>query len=321
MGLLGRGDAGLRLAEEAIGQDLDRSQINRVRLAAAKFTTNWSDFLRWASLKPHSLRWTDEFARTLPPSFNRITTDTTLFGQIATDLLNGYFTHSMIEEAIDMPGLSDYQRGRMAIAGWTKAMLADDLVSALKLSAHIRRYVPLLDRELARFEQARDKQFEAARIIFDYPAFSPWMEPGAGRIYAEGASHRQIPDDVTYGSTWPSWWCAAWRDYRISEGMLQSPRFSRHTDSELAAVRKVTDYRETAATTSFGPHVIGYAKDHLDDPRVPRALHRLVFATRHACYYLTAPGKISQAAYALLHEHFPDSEWATKTPYWYGRLD
>ena len=103
--------------------------------------------------------------------------------------------------------------------------------------------------------------------------------------------------------------------------MLRSPRFSRYSDSELTAIGKVVDYRKTAATTSFGPYVIRYARDHLDDPRVPRALHRLVFATRHACRYWQAPGKISQAAYALLHEHFPDTEWAAKTPYWYGRLD
>ena len=320
LGLLGRVDAGLRLAEEAIGTGLDRSQVNRVRLAATNLTLNWPDYLRWASLKPLSLPWTDDFARRLPWNFNRITTDTTLFGEDATNLLNEYFTSSMIEEVIDTPGLSDYQRGRLAIAGWTKAMLADDLASALKLSAHIRRHVPWLDAELEQFEQAQDKHFEAARIIFDYPAFSPWMEPGAGRIYSY-PPYRQIPDHVTYGSTWPAWWCSAWREYRIYEGMLKGPRFSHYSDSELTAIRQVVDYRKTAATTSFGPHVIRYARDHLDDQRVPRTLHRLVFATRHACRYWQAPGKISQAAYALLHEHFPDTEWAAKTPYWYGRLD
>lgn len=272
-------------------------------------------------MKPLSLPWTDEFARRLPSNYNRITTDTALFGKNATDLLNSYFTHSMIEDAIDTPGLSDYQRGRMAIAGWTKAMLADDLEAAMKLSAHIRRYVPLLAPELVRFEQAQDPRFEAARIIFDYPSFSPWMEPGAGRVYPDGRGYRQIPDHVTFGSTWPSWWCIAWRDYSIREDILGGPRFSGYADSELAAVRKVIDYRQTAATTSFGPHVIRYAKANLDDPRVPRSLHRLVFATRHACRNLAASGTISQAAYALLHEHFPDSEWAAKTPYWYGRLD
>ena len=323
LGLLDRVDAGLRLAEEAIGKGLDRSRTNRVRLAAARITLTWSDYVRWASLKPLSLPWTDEFARRLPANFNRITTDTTLFSTDATDLLNTYFTPSMLLEVIDTPGLSDYQRDRMAIAGWTRAMLDDDLAAALKLSAHIRRNVPGLDQELALFEQAQDKHFEAARIVFDYPAFSPWMKRSVGRVQPYGKRPpKPIPDHATYGAGWGGgWWCAAQRDSPIREGMLRSPRFSRYSDSELAAIRKVVDDRDTAATTSFGPHVIRYARNHLDDPRVLRTLHRLVFATRHACYYFSAPGRISQAAYALLHKHFPDGEWAEKTPYWYGRLD
>ena len=321
LGLLRRTDDGLRLAEEAIGKSLDRSRINRIRIATANSTSNWTDYFQWASLKPLSLPWTDDFARRMPSNFNPITTDTSLFGKDTTDLLNGYFTASMIEEVIDTPGLSDYQRGRLAIAGWTKAMLADDLVSASKLAALIRRHVPWLDRDLALFEQAKDKHFEAARIIFDYPAFSPWMESGAGRVYTGWGGDRQIPDHVTKGQNWPSWWCSTrWGNYEIDEEMLQNPRFSHYSESELAEIRKVVEYRETSVTAAFGPHVIRYARDHLDDPNVPRTLHRLVFATRHACYW-SVPGKISQAAYALLHENFPNTEWAAKTPYWYGTLD
>ena len=87
----------------------------------------------------------------------------------------------------------------------------------------------------------------------------------------------------------------------------------------MEEIREVAQLRSTAATTSFGPHVLRHAPEHLDDPHVPRTLHRLVFATRQACVE-HAPGSISQAAYALLHKHFPDSEWAKKTPHWYGRL-
>ena len=318
LGLLGRVDDGLRLAGEAIGSGLDGSSINRVRLAAAQITLTESDYFRWASLKPLSLPWTDEFARQLPPNFHRITRDTTLFSRGATNLLNAYFTSSMIEELIDTPGLSGFQRGRLAIAGWTKAMLADDLETALRLSAQIRLHAPWLAGELEQFEQGQDKHFEAARIIFDYPAFSPWLERGAGRVHGTSSRYRQTPDHVTFDRS-SAWWCS-WRyGYRTSEEMLQSPRFSRYSDAELSAIRDVGEYRETAATTSFGPHVIRYASENLDDPRVPRTLHRLVFATRNACP--SSPGNISQAAFALLHEHFPDSEWAAQTPYWYGELD
>ena len=320
LGLLGRVDDGLQLAEEAIGSGLDRSSVNRIRLAAAGITLTWSDYLRWASLKPLSVPWPDDFVRYLPPNFHPITSDTTLFSNGAIDLLNTYFTSSMIEEVIETPGLSDFQRGRLAIAGWTKAMLADDLKSALRLSVLIRRHVPWLAPELEGFEQAEDKHFEAARIIFDYPAFSPWLNRGVARIHFDPTFRhlRQTSDHVTFQM---GWWCSSLYGNRTSDVALQRPLFSHYSDAELSAIREVNEYRQTAATTSFGPHVIRYARDNLDDPRVPRTLHRLVFATRNACYSPNAPGNISQAAFALLHEHFPDSEWAEKTPYWYGRLD
>ena len=306
LGLLGQSDAGLRLAAEILLENLTRSQGNRVRLAAAQITTNWTDYLQWSSLKPVRLPWSPR-----TPNPHRITLQTTLFPAGTTELLNSYFTPTMILDVIDTPGLSSYQRGRMAIAGWTKAMLADDVEAALAFAPHIRRHVPRLDGDLALFEQTDDKHFEAARIIFDHPAFSPWMDEGAGRLHGR----RPVPDNVTYGSTWGGWWCPPWRDHSVSEQTLRHLRFSRYSDREIAAIRKVNEARQTSATTSFGPHVIRYAKDNLNDPRVPKALHRLVFATRHACR--TAPGEISRAAYSLLHRHFPHSEWAEKTPYWF----
>jgi len=105
---------------------------------------------------------------------------------------------------------------------------------------------------------------------------------------------------------------------RMSDLVLRHhPRFAGYAEADLAVIRLVKDALSTAATTSFGPHVIRYAQENLDDPRVPRTLHRLVFATRHACS--TAPREISRTAFTLLHKHFPESEWAEKTPYRYGR--
>ncbi|MBM3813703.1 MAG: hypothetical protein FJW20_18920 [Acidimicrobiia bacterium] len=52
------------------------------------------------------------------------------------------------------------------------------------------------------------------------------------------------------------------------------------------------------------------------DPRAPEALHRTVYATRYGCPD-THNGEISQSAFQLLHRHWPNSEWAKKTPYWY----
>ena len=330
-GLLGESGVVSRLVEDALKTGLGKSKINRLHLAAAEGALTWTDYFRWASVKPLWLPWTDDFARRLPPNFNRITTDTPLLSRDAARLLNRYFTPAMLLEVIDTPGLGTYQRGRLAIAGWTRAMLADDQASALKFSAYIRRNVPSLDAELAVFEEGSDKHFEAARIVFDYPAFSPWVRSDAGRVQERRrledgtfGGPRPLPDHVADGRSWLNWWCATSSEedierIRTSESELQHPRFAHYSERQLETIRHVIDHRTTEATTLFGPHVIRYAKENLDDPRVPRTLHRLVFATRHACY--AAPGEISRAAHALLHEHFPESEWAEKTPHWFdGRI-
>ena len=322
-GLVGDEATGLGLAENALRGAVRKSQANQIRLAAARIASNWEDYFRWAPLHALSLSWPDQLARRLPANFNRITRDTPLFAKETTALVNDTFTPSMILAVIDSPALGDYLRGRMAIAGWTKAMLADDLNAAFVLADRVRATVPNLASEFRVFQQADDKHFEAARIVFDHPAISPWIRPGEGRIQRHASATRPAPDHIAIGAPDTNWWCASrvepGHDQRLDD-MLRGPRFAHYSAGERGDIRRVVWARTTAATTSFGPHVLRYAPDHLDDPRIPRTLHRLVFATRHACEWL-APGSISRAAFVMLHEHFPESEWAQKTPYWYGRLE
>ena len=322
-GLLGDDAIGLGLAEDALRGTLRKSQVNQLHIAAARIASNWADYFRWAPLKALSLSWPDELALGLGANFNRITRDTPLFAKETTALLNDFFTPSMILEVIDAPALGDYLRGRMAIAGWTKAMLVGDLNAAFVLADRVGATVPNLASEFRAFQQADDKHFEAARIILDHPAISPWIRPGEGRIQRHASATRPAPDNIAIGARDTNWWCARpedpGHDQRLDD-MLRDPRFAHYSTGELGDTRRVAKARTTAATTSFGPHVLRYAREHLDDPRIPRTLHRLVFATRHACHW-QAPGSISRAAYVMLHEHFPESEWAQKTPYWYGRVE
>jgi hypothetical protein len=53
-----------------------------------------------------------------------------------------------------------------------------------------------------------------------------------------------------------------------------------------------------------------------DDPRAPEVLHLAVRATRYGCTD-NGTGSRSQAAFALLHRKYTNSEWAKKTPYWF----
>ena len=318
------------MVREAEGGDLTLGVVNALRLQLARAAPNWKKYIEWASLKPLDLPWSDEFAERLPESrFGHISRDTTLFSEETTGLIDVLFTPSMILSVLSASGLSDYQRSRLAIAGWTKAMLAEDLDAALKLSPWIIRHAPHLATSLAGFEAAEDKHFEAAWIVIHHPGLSPWLEPGVGRTewygldaadtedaHFETMGLRPAADRVGLSMSRHNWWCTgsvesiAKKVERIG-GTL--PYFARSIDLDQTA----EDFalQQKTAAEAFGPQIIRYARGHLNDPRVPEALHRVVFATRYSCE--SGPGAVSRGAYVLLHEHFGYSRWADKTPHWY----
>jgi hypothetical protein len=61
---------------------------------------------------------------------------------------------------------------------------------------------------------------------------------------------------------------------------------------------------------------LAWANAHSNDPRVPRALHMAVGASRFR-ERDDDSGKYSKAAFDLLHRRYAKSEWAEKTKYWY----
>jgi len=73
-----------------------------------------------------------------------------------------------------------------------------------------------------------------------------------------------------------------------------------------------------AAPDYLATQTVEWARSHRDDPRVPEALHLAVLATRYGCGSAET-GPHSQQAFQLLHQNYPNSEWARKTKYFYGR--
>ena len=307
MALLGDAGGALALADNPYeaGTPLSRAHINRVRLRAAYLSDRWEDFFRFASMRPLELPW--HYAM---PNRN-----TTLFPREATERINAYFTPKMMLEAIEFQDLSNYQRSRLAISGWMKAMLLKDSVSAHRLSTEVKRYVPRLKAALEKLESGRDPEFEAALIVLSNPALAPGMWSGAGRVQGRDQSIGPALDNVALPLSGFNWWCSNYFARNQNEAELSGPRFAHFDEVQLEEIRQLKAVERISVAGFFGPAVLRYARSSLDDPRVPYALHRVVFASRHAC--MDGPGDIAKKAHNLLHKHFPDSEWAKKTPYWY----
>ena len=284
------------------------AEANRLRLQIATRASDWREYLHWSSLRPLGLPWPDAHARSMPTElFHRITRDSPLFPRAAASVINIFATPSAILDMLDATGLSDYQRSRLANAGWVRALLADNLATAAELAPHVGQFSPLLAEEMEGFTAAEDKQFEAAWIVLRHPGLSPWLPSGVGRI--EWESKVPPPDRFAVSRDEFNWWCGtrAYTTHRLTEGL---PYFLRDTGMDK-------QYRIEFPTAAefFGPHVIRYARENRGDPRIPQALHRVIFATRYSCS--SGPGDVSQNAHAILHRDYADSEWVEKTPYWY----
>lgn len=291
-------------AERAVAAG-SRAAANEMRVQVARAASDWPEYLEWASLLPLNVPWSDRYAESLPTDrFNRITSETRLFPYVASQAINALLTPATVVDAVGVSQLSDYQRGRLAIAGWVKALMADDLDTAVDLAPLVARFAPPLAAAMTGFEAAEDRRFEAAWIVLKHPGMSPWIRPGVGRI------HRGGPATDRVGVAWSSdnWWCPhGYNPERVAPNL---PYYARGMDPDGASTAELP-----TAAAFFGPHVLRYALENAADPRVPEALHRVVFATRYSCK--SGPGRISRAAHAALQKQYPGTEWADKTPYWY----
>jgi hypothetical protein len=68
------------------------------------------------------------------------------------------------------------------------------------------------------------------------------------------------------------------------------------------------------APNLLAERVVAWANRSPDDPRVPKALHFAVRATRYGCAD-DSTTEYSRRAFRLLHKRYPNSEWAKRTKY------
>ncbi len=92
--------------------------------------------------------------------------------------------------------------------------------------------------------------------------------------------------------------------------------------AELAAVRATGSSTQRMAqdAVAWGKNSNWLERVTGGDEYLPEALHLAVRATRYACRRPADNGPWSRAAFMMLHDRFPESEWAAQTPYWFGNM-
>jgi hypothetical protein len=287
--------------------DQPASLVNAWRSERMRVATSFDDLLRWAARKPIG----EDFA---PKA------DSAILAEDSAYVLNYLTPLARLNYAAHSQLLPPWSAADVALAGWTRAFMLNDLDTA---------------RELAPIVSKAHPDWQSSLVPDTGPDADRWKFQAAFFI----ALHHQFQPSVRVNyrielNTSGSWWCPvetqpsvqgqsdvnkdnsiSWRLPVMFAPLKQV--FSQ--EDRDAAGHELSELREKGSTEMFlAPIIFSWAKAHPDDPQVPEALHRLVVVTRYGCRNGDpAIGQISRTAFDLLHKQYPKNRWTLQTPYWF----
>ena len=255
-----------------------------------------------------------------------------LFDDYAAATLNQRVPTALLVKATLGGQLPAKLRDALTSATWSRAVLLTDAASAKQLGSALSQQLPSAAKYVSAYDAATDpaaRDFAGAFAILHFPGMDPYVNGGMLRQtpIAEIDNYRQnwwaqdLSTDsggIVYGAI-----CGPWSDYRDKTPAYVppslnpvSPGFLSPDERTLAGTQWKQLQAVGPAPNYFGRIVLDWAKDHPTDQRVPEALYLVVRATRYGCNDKQSGG-FSRRAFDLLHQKYPKSEWATKTPHWY----
>ncbi|PWF55075.1 hypothetical protein C7C56_003690 [Massilia glaciei] len=196
----------------------------------------------------------------------------------------------------------------LAELAWTRAALLGEYALADGFTDDLARGRASTLHLYERYKKAATAQAkrDAALLIF---ANTPELDP------------RLIGDEVSRQGR-VHWSCA---DIGFSgaadDGMeLVSPAFVSAAERALLDKEKAQLGKVSKRSSYLIPRVLEWARHNKTDREAPKALHFLIASTRNECSSGAQDDsgrRYSKEAYEYLHRHYPKSEWAAKTRYYY----
>jgi hypothetical protein len=236
--------------------------------------------------------------------------------QQAEDVLNHRMPLSLLESAVASPAIPPRLKKELLLTVWVRALILNNEAVSMRLMPSVQKAFPKLTPLLAMYRQAKtpaEKHFVAAYLMLKNPGMSPLLP-------LVDMDHLDQRDQYNR-----NWWYLPSND-SVGDGETLSgigsdrrliyPEFLT-PEQRTAGIREDKLLRDRGIAANFlAAPVIAWAKQTPGDPRVPEALHLAVRATR---FSLTddQTTQFSKQAYQLLHQKYPKSTWAKKTPYWY----
>ena len=289
----GKADAARSRLDQLLAKPRPLASVgNAFRGQRLSLSTDFDDFLRWAPRRPIGYMeedlWDDDPGVDGSP----------VLDNDSVAIFNRDASLARLAQAAESTLLPPPVRADLALVTMTRALiLGDDKVAAQMLLV-IARAHPAWAADLKAYTvaPAAEKRF-------------------AGDLLIE--RHAEFRTDQ---SNWPNdgWWCPS-KPATAPPDPLTAHIFSGdELKTAMQQDQRITD--AGSAQAFIAPTVMAWAKAHPSDPqRSVEALARIVKMTRYGCRYLEGlnNGPISKAAYDMLHQKYPASNWAKTTPYWF----
>jgi len=238
------------------------------------------------------------------------------FNSYVAGVLDRRLPLTLLAEFAQSQALPSHLRREIARTAWLRAVLVGDLAMADRLQPTLKEVDGPLWRSMEPFRTATtsaDKHFAAVFVSLQNPGLMPNFWEGLLRSSTLGE----------IDSFRDNWWCGERQEADRAPYLGQNREADGPGPGFLAAAdtKRAQQEVEKLKAVGFAPNyltseVLAYAKQHPGDPRVPQALYLAVRSTRYGCTDKETT-HWSKAAFELLHERYPKSEWAEKTKYYY----
>jgi hypothetical protein len=330
---LGKRDEARQLSDQLLSQReglFPPSARNLLLALRMKLARTLHEFLIYAPRVPVAITY-DIDGRELPEDLEAnerlrlIAHDRLLFDVDAARVLNHRLPLEILRELAHRSVLPTHLRREVALAVLTRSLLLREEDSTRDLVPAVKTLIPELGPWLDEYRATISRETRAFTGMFMLLRF-PGLKP-----YVPGNVGRSAPLDHidTYGD---NWWCtldattlgtSRGRERPSAPLEMLYRTAPDHTLEFLSTAQARAAQRELerlaslgAAPNYFSQQVIAWTQRAGSDPRVPKALHLAVKATRYGCTDADTAA-LSKAAFDLLHQRYPKSPWAQKTKYWY----
>jgi hypothetical protein len=212
---------------------------------------------------------------------------------------------------------------RLSPTAWVRAALLDqpDVAAAvakeaLEAEPRLKRYID----DYSRAQTADEREFAVVFAILHFPGIRPFTN-----------SFARFTDNARIDPYRDNWWCtdvggdpeesSMLKQYEYGEGrqapVAGQPAFLSPDQKRQAAMEWKRLHLLGIAQQYMPRVVLQWARKHPEDPRIPEALHYAERAVHLGCDD-GKENRYGRDVFRLLHKSYPGSEWAKKTPLWYG---